>query len=413
MRPAPPLRSFLTDNAPWLATGALLTFLSSFGQTFFISVFAGGIRERFGLSHGDWGGIYFAGTALSAIAMLWAGVLTDRFRVRALAPMVLGGLALACLAMATLSTPWLLPLVVFALRFFGQGMSSHTSSVAMARWFVATRGRALSIAMLGFSAGEALLPLLFVALMRRTDWQNLWFLAAAIALAGIPAMLLLLRRERTPQSLAADDNRTGMENRHWRRSDALRHPLFWFMVPALLGPAAWVTALFFHQVHMAAVKNMPHVELVALFPVYTVTAIGAMIGAGWLLDRLGTPRLITWIQLPMIAAFAFFATAGGAPMAALGFVALGLSIGATYTVVPAFWAEVYGTAHIGAIKAMAAAVTVLGSALGPVITGYLIDFGVPLERQFLGIAAWFALATLSTVLGVARIRPSLPDLHAA
>ena len=50
--------TFLFKNAPWLAVGALLTLLSSFGQTFFISIFAAEIQSEFGLSHGAWGGIY-------------------------------------------------------------------------------------------------------------------------------------------------------------------------------------------------------------------------------------------------------------------------------------------------------------------------------------------------------------------
>ena len=56
--------AFLRDNSRWLAAGMLLTFLSSFGQTFFISIFAGDIRDTFGLSHGAWGGIYALGTTL-------------------------------------------------------------------------------------------------------------------------------------------------------------------------------------------------------------------------------------------------------------------------------------------------------------------------------------------------------------
>ena len=49
------LLRFLSENIQWLAAGILLTFLSSFGQTFFISIFAGEIRSTFGLSHGQWG----------------------------------------------------------------------------------------------------------------------------------------------------------------------------------------------------------------------------------------------------------------------------------------------------------------------------------------------------------------------
>jgi hypothetical protein len=42
-----PLPGFLCANAPWLAAGFLLTFASSFGQTFFIAVFVGEIRADF------------------------------------------------------------------------------------------------------------------------------------------------------------------------------------------------------------------------------------------------------------------------------------------------------------------------------------------------------------------------------
>ena len=112
------LHRFLVDNATWLATGVLLTFLSSFGQTFFISVFAGEIRSEFGLSHGAWGGLYTLGTTLSAIVMIWAGGLTDIFRVRVLGPMVLAGLVLAAVAMA-LNT-WLLLWCRKHLKRFGK-----------------------------------------------------------------------------------------------------------------------------------------------------------------------------------------------------------------------------------------------------------------------------------------------------
>ena len=73
---------FLRLNLPWLSAGFLLTFLSSFGQTFFISLFAGEIRLAFGLSHGEWGGLYSLGTFASAMVMIWAGGLTDLFRLR-------------------------------------------------------------------------------------------------------------------------------------------------------------------------------------------------------------------------------------------------------------------------------------------------------------------------------------------
>jgi len=398
---------FFLQNKRWLSAGLLLTLLSSFGQTFFISIFSGEIRETFDLSHGQWGGIYSLGTSASAIAMVWAGGLTDRMRVRALGSLVLGLLFISCLTMAAVPVWWLLPLVIFLLRFSGQGMSSHVAVVAMSRWFISNRGKALSIATLGFAFGEALLPLLFVALMAVFNWQILWIFAGLFALAGVPVLMALLKSERTPQSLAESEQSLGMSARHWSRRDVLRHSLFWFMVPALLGPSAFNTAFFFHQVYIAELKNMALVELVAMFPFYTGISIGAMLLTGWALDKIGTPRLIPFMQIPMIISFVVFAYADGYMSMLIGFLFLALTTGANTTLPNAFWAEFFGTAHLGSIKAMAAAIMVLGSAIGPGLTGLGIDYGIGLETQFLFVAVYFGFATIMMFIGISRAKPLL------
>jgi len=400
--------AFLQDNARWLGAGMLLTFLSSFGQTFFISIFAGEIREGFDLSHGQWGGIYTLGTTASAIVMVWAGGLTDQFRVRSLGATILAMLMLACLFMALNPVWWLLPFIIFALRFTGQGMAGHIAVVAMSRWFIATRGKALSIATLGYAFGEALLPLIFVSLLAVFDWRILWILAGVIAVAGIPVLALLLRSERTPQSLSQSDQALGMMNRHWTRNQSFKHWLFWFMIPALLGPAAFNTAFFFHQVHFAEIKDVDHIELVAFFPFYTGISIAAMVLSGWALDKVGTARLIPFTQLPVIAAFLTFAYANGSGGLLVGFLFLGLNTGFNVTLPAAFWAEFYGTRHIGSIKAMAAAVMVLGSAIGPGLTGIGIDLGMGIEAQYVFVALFFVFSTVMMFIGIKRARPLLP-----
>ncbi|WP_299983596.1 MFS transporter [uncultured Ruegeria sp.] len=394
------LRNFLARNANWLGAGVLLTFLSSFGQTFFISVFAGEIRAEFGLSHGAWGGLYSLGTTASALAMIWAGGLTDIFRVRVLGPTVLAGLALAALAMALNVWLILLPVVIFLLRLFGQGMSSHLAAVAMARWFTATRGKALSIATLGYAVGEALLPLIFVAAMAFLDWRFLWGLAVGITLLGIPVLIRLLREERTPQSLSTKASSTGMQSRHWTRREALLNPLFWYMTPAILAPSAFITAFFFHQVHLAEIKGWPHIQLVALFPVFTGVSILSMFAAGWALDKWGTARMMPYYELPMAVGFVVLSASSSIGGALIGMVFLALTAGAHNPLPSAFWAEFYGTRHIGAIKAMAAAVMVLGSAIGPGLTGVLIDLGISLDTQFIWIAAFFVWVCVMVRIGI-------------
>ena len=401
---------FLRRNWRFLLAGFILALTSSYGQTFFISVFAGEIMEAFDLTDGQWGLTYTVGTTVSALVMVQAGVLTDRFRVRVLTHFVMAGLACACLVMASAPAAWVLIPSVFLLRFFGQGMLPHLSAVAMARWFTTNRGKALATASMGFAAGQAVLPLIFVALLTTLDWRMLWVLAAGIVLLTIPVMIPLLRLERTPQSMAQQDQSAGMDGVHWTRRAMLSHRLFWLMVPALLGPPAWGTALFFQQVHLTEVKGWPLVSFVALFPLLTVTVVGSTFATGWLVDRLGTGRLIPFYLLPFAAGFAVIALAPSIPVAAIGLMLVGLGQGQQGTLIAAFWAEFYGTRHLGAIKAVGAAVMVFASAVGPGITGVLIDAGIYFPQQMLWLVGYFLLAAGAATIGVLTARPRLTAL---
>ncbi len=393
---------FLVQNARWLLAGFALTFASSFGQTFFISVFAGDIRAEFGLSHGQWGGLYALATTASAAVMVFAGSVTDRFRVRSIAPVLFVVLGLAAISMSQVSAIWVLGLTIFTLRLLGQGMMGHTAMVAMGRWFVATRGRAVSIAGLGVALGEASLPVIFVALMGFYDWRFLWAGAGVALVLFAPVLMGLLKQERTPQSFGGDAGSLGLGGRMWTRLEVLRHPVFWAMVPTILGPAAWNTAFFFHQVHVAEVKGWSHLTLVSLFPAFTFTAVGAMVLAGALVDRIGSPRLAKLYLLPYAAGYLVLALTQSPAAMAAGMVLMGLSAGFHATLMTTLWAELYGTANLGAIRAMLGAVMVLGTAIGPGLTGALIDLGLTFPQQGIGVAAYFVMAALLARWGLTR-----------
>jgi MFS family permease len=402
-----PFFMFFAANARWLAAGFLTAFISSLGQTYFISIFAGAIRAEFSLSHGAWGGVYLIGTISSAVLMVWAGGLVDRFRIRSLTTVILLMLAGACIAMANVPNATVLIFVIFALRFTGQGMMSHATTVSMARWFVATRGKALAIASMGFKMGEAILPIGFVALMAWLSWRELWLVAACLAILTIPVLMLLLRSERTPQADASNTQTTGMNGVHWTRKKTLHHWLFWFMLPALGGPACFMTAFFFQQVHLSEIKGFSHISFVALFPIFTAVSAISMLATGWAIDRFSTPRLLPYYFVPMV--IGFILGAQSETLFAMGFamVFLGLSQGASAVLIPAFWAEFYGTGNLGSIKAMAAAVMVASSAIGPGLTGLLIDNGIDFAQQMYGVAVYFALTIVSVTIGVRRAAPLL------
>jgi len=398
---------FIRSNLRWLGAGFLLKFSSCFGQTFFISIFAGYIQAAFGLSHGEWGSIYMYGTLASAIVMVWAGVSTDIFRVRSLGSCVMICLALSCIAMALVSQAWALILIIFALRFFGQGMSSHIASTGLARWFSATRGRAIAIASLGFSIGEALLPMIFVALIALIGWRGSWFVSAAILVALLPVLSKLLAEERTPKEAVLEKASFGMGMRHWSRPDVLRHRLFWLLLPSLLAPSAFGTAFFFWQVHIAETKGWTHLEMVSLFPVYTVTAVCVMLLSGLAIDRFGTRWIMPLHTLPIALGFLIFAGTDTIFIGALGIMFFAATSGMQATLPAALWAEFYGTENIGSIKALSTSIMVLGSAIGPGLTGWLIDGGLNFQDQISAISTVFLITTVLAGIGIWSCRSDL------
>ena len=399
---------FIRENAPFLLAGALLSFLSSFGQTFFIAIFSGEIREAYGLSNGDWGLLYMIATGASAVAMVFAGGLADLFRVRSLGIGVVLALGVACTAMAVNTTTAGLVLVIFALRFFGQGMASHMSVVSMTRWFVAARGRALAVAGMGFMFGEATLPLIMVWLKSITEWRGLWLWFAVVCVILSVILYRLLRLERTPQSAANAPAAMGLLGKDWTRTMALRHPLFWLMVPAIVFFSAFGTTFWFHQVHFAEVKGYSHLALVAVFPLGTISLAISTIIYGWAIDRFGVVRLMPFYIVPYVVAFCLHWYAPNLIWTAVAVILMGISGGGNATILSACWAGFYGTRFIGSIKAAAAALMVLGSAIGPGLSGLLIDAGVGIEIQMLGYAACFVFAAFMMGLA-ARMATRLAD----
>lgn len=398
---------FLEANAPWLAAGVVMTLASSFGQTFFISIFAGAIRGAYGLSHGQWGQAYTIGTLASAATMMLVGPLADRVRVRKLGAIVLVGLAAFCLGMAATPGAWALPFLIWGLRFCGQGMLTQLPAVAVARWFRANRGRAIAIVFLGVSAGQALFPFVFVSIMAASDWRTAWALAAIVPLVAAVVVLALLRRERSPRSLASDNSGAGMLGRHWTRRQALGHWLFWLTFPGFLAQPIFSTALAFQQVHLTDIKGWSLAGFAALFSVMTAANIGGLLGAGWAVDRFGAVRVVPAMLLPAAAGYLALGVAGGLDGAAVGMAMVGLTTGVTAAIGGAYWPEVYGTRHLGAIRAMATAVMVFATALGPGVTGVLIDAGVDFRDQLAGMAVLSVLACFSLAFAMWRVAPLL------
>ncbi len=387
---------FIRSNLRWLLGGFLLTMFSSFGQTFYIALSTGHIREAFNLTSGEYGSIYMIATLASALVFPFVGQIVDHYSVVKVVTITVIGLAIACLALAKSQSIFVLVLALFGLRLFGQGMMTHISITAMGRWYAENRGKSVSIASLGFTAGQAFLPVTFVSGVAILGWRDAWLAAAIVVLVvALPAISALMWVEREPQSEVDGEEVSNV--RQWTRSEMLRDPLFWITNIGVLAPPFIGTAIFFHQDYLLALRGWS-IELFALtFLWLTIVSVLSSLVSGLFVDRTNAVSLLPIFLVPVGLGCLALALVT-APVALILFMTLmGISTGIITLLYGSLWPEIYGTKHLGSIRSLVTALMVLFSALGPGVVGWLIDFGVSLESQFIGMAAYCFLASLTLI----------------
>jgi MFS family permease len=393
--------AFAARHRRFLAFGFLLTFASSAGQTYFIGLFGPELRDGFALSHTGWGSLYLIGTLASALILPWTGQWIDRLDLRWYVAMALAGLAIACLLISLSHSLIMLTIAIFLLRQTGQGVTSHAAATSMARHYGPDRGKALAIAWTGMAFGEALLPVLAVIGIAWLGWRGTYGVAGAvIALVLLPLSLWLLRGhdDRPQHAVETKSARPGASrpshDKGLTRKQMLSEPSFYLMLPAYTAPSVIITAQFFHHLTLADDKGWSAAWMTGQYWVFALFGVLSSLAAGPLIDRLTAKRIIPLFLIPMALALVVVAPVDGhfwlIPYLAL----LGCTSGVAYTGFNAVWAELFGTKHLGAIRSLTGAIGVFASALGPVITGFLLDAGTDMATVGIGYACYCLLATL-------------------
>jgi MFS family permease len=388
--------------------GFLAALASSFGQTYVIGVFGPSLQRELDLGHTGWGVIYLIGTLASAALLPRTGKLIDRIDLRRYVAAVTALLAVACAVMAGALGPVSLVVAIFLLRHGGQGLMSHTAVTTMARYFEDGRGRAIAIASLGFAAGEALLPFAAVIAIAELGWRLSYGLVGVALAAGVlPALLWLLRghgerHQSHLDSLASAAASGAAIARSWTRGEVLRDFRFYLLAPGVVAPALVITALFFHHLNIADAKGWSHGWITGSYVIFAGAVTSTALACGPLIDRLGGRRLVAAMLVPLALGLVFLAELDHPAAVWPYFIAIGIAVGISHTAVTAMWAELYGVAHIGAIRSLVTAVAVFASALGPVTVGALMDAGVTIDRALWYLAIYVALAAIGILLALRR-----------
>ena len=393
--------TFVRQNPRFLAYGLALTWFSTVGQTYYVSLFSGDIRAEFGLSHGGFGAVYSAATLASALCLVWLGRQIDRLDLRLYSALICAGLTAACFAMAVVPASIIaLGFAIFVLRLSGQGLMTHTAYTSMTRYFDANRGKAASIATLGHSLGEGTFLPLGPVLIAAIGWRESWLVAGVgLAVILIPSILWLLKghRERHARFLERRMAASGdgeLAERIWSRRDVLRDLRFYLLLPNGLATSFIMTGLLFHQVHLVESKGWSMAWFASGYIGFSLATVAGSLLFGPLIDRFSATRMLPIYQVPLAAGLLMLAFSNNPYVALLFLITCGFTSGARMAVTGAIWAEIYGVAHLGAIKALWTALMVFASAASPVLLGWLIDAGETMEAISLACFVYVIAASL-------------------
>jgi len=392
---------FIGSNFRWLLGGFLLTMFSSFGQTFFISLSTGHVREAFDLTSGEYGSIYMVATLASALTLTFFGRIVDYMSIVKTTVISTSLLALACVGFAQANSIIILVISLYGLRLLGQGMMTHISITAMGRWYARNRGKAISIVSVGFNVGLAILPAAFIGVSATIGWRNAWLVAAAIlVLIAMPAIAALFRHERMAGSV--EQASTESHIIQWTSSQMLRDPVFWIATLCLLGPPFIGTAIFFHQDYLFALRGWSINLFAWTFVMMTLISVLSGLITGIAVDRYSAIALLPIFLVPLGVGCLILAAVSSSVALITYMIFLGISTGINSLLYGALWPEVYGTKNLGSIRSIVTAMMVFASALGPGVVGFAIDLQVGISTQFLAMTAFCFLGTIALMFCSSR-----------
>ncbi|MFT5697343.1 MAG: MFS family permease [Desulforhopalus sp.] len=378
---------FIKRSWPLLIFGMITVFWGNFGQSFFISWYGASFQESLQLTATAYGSAYSTATLVSGLLLMWIGAAIDKISLRWFVVFSATGLFAAAISLSQITTLSGLVICLFMLRFFGQGLLPHTGITTMAREFSIHRGKAVSIASTGVPIGEILLPTCALLLIAGFGWQKSWFVVGlSIPLLYLPTALWLLRRSQHVRYMETDSTPKG-HKRHVPARDGSRRTLikdyrFWLAIPAILAAPFIITGIFIHQGFILPKMGWTPALFASCFIFYGISHWISSMYVGALVDRFSGVQLFKFYPIPMLLGLSICSFASGAWTAYMLMLLLGLSIGSANPIINGLWAEVYGTRHLGAIRAFITSLAVISTAASPILFGLLIDGGISARRLF-------------------------------
>ena len=388
---------FIKSNFKPLSYGWVLTFLSSFGQTYLISLYVIHITKTFEITEGYFGAIYAFCTVLSSIIMLSIGHTVDHISVKKVSFFTILLLALCCIMMGFSYHIAFVFLALIGLRLSGQGMLSHISFTILSKFYNKDRGKALSFSTLGFSIGEAVLPILIVSIIGIFDWR------VAMIGSGVLLLLYLVRLKFTDLShfnKQLDNFKPSSKALFKDFFEIIKDKRFLIIMPTSFILSYTATAVIFYQYVFVEQKEWSVTLYASFFTVYAITRLLFSLFGGVWVDRFTAKTLFRFYLIPIVLGLLSFAFINSIIGALIFLILMGITVGMAGTIKTSILAEVYGIKKLGTIRSLFTMFMVMSTALGPLVVGIMIDNGLGIDI----IMSSMAVIVILCILNAQRIR---------
>ena len=362
--------------------GFIFTFFSSFGQSYFIGLFNSSIRDALSITHGQFGSIYASATLLSSIVLVWLGKKIDDVNILKFASYVIIFLSASCFIFSKISSLFFLFVGIFLMRLAGQGLSSHTATTTISRFFDKNRGRALSIGWLGLSLAEFVLPVLIVFLLTFIEWREIWISISILVILVLPISTYALVKNIKLDSREQFDSKSEplKEIKQWKRIEVIKDYRFYIICMTMLAMPWIATGSFVYQSFISNSKGWGPYVIAQSFMSYSILSVITLFISGFLIDKFSSRKLLIYMNIPLLFSTVVLFYFNNPLSSFVFFGLLGISNGFANVLGSSTWAEIYGVKYIGSIKALTTALMVFATAFGTALFGVFIDIGFSIEQ---------------------------------
>jgi len=329
------------------------------------------LQKAFGLARPD---LQLSITCLflgAGVACHLAGVLNQRYGMRAVTALSLLALSLGYLALTLFhGTLWHLYLGFALLAFAGVGTLQVTWSHLVNEWFERNRGLALAIVLSGTGLAASVLPPLISWSIARWDWRAGFIVMAAPTLLLTLPLTLLWMRSPTRRLAAADPISTVLLGESW--SNAIRGRKFWTLTFALTLAVSAVLGLLTSVIPLLRDKGFDAATASGIFSSFGVSLVAGRIVVGYLLDRLWPAGVsAAALALPAIGCFMLITVNGNVPALVAACVLIGIGTGAEFDISSYLLARYFGMRDFGRLYGLLLGIVTFASALAPALFAVL------------------------------------------